>query len=283
MSSLTLPFSSLPFIFSPLPIISLSSKRVGYLPSSVVKQFTRSTSRTTISEGHTSFVPLSDTSSLLPIMNSNTVLSTNNTVSSWDSKRIKGIVFDMDGTLTCAGAIDFEAIRTRCGVPPGHDILAYIESLPDKEEQIRCSQILEEEETLGLQRMMLADGAYQLLDYIRNRSIPQALLTRNNDHAMYQTMKLLKGTEFFSPMLSRSFTPCKPHPAPLLHIAQQWGLASNHLLMVGDSIDDMMCGKQAGAQTCLIYTNKNCLIYQKALPYADITISSLTELQQLLP
>jgi hypothetical protein len=43
-------------------------------------------------------------------------------------RRLRAIVFDMDGTLTQPGSIDFAAMRARCGVPSGVDILHHISS-----------------------------------------------------------------------------------------------------------------------------------------------------------
>jgi hypothetical protein len=44
---------------------------------------------------------------------------------SGDRRRLRGIVFDMDGTVTVP-VINFKEMRARVGVPPGHDILDWV-------------------------------------------------------------------------------------------------------------------------------------------------------------
>ena len=68
----------------------------------------------------------------------------------------------------------------------------------------------------------------------------------------------------FHPIVTRDFRPPKPSPAGILHIAKAWGIdtsgASPHpetgkqlpLVMVGDSIDDIIAGYDAGALTVLV-------------------------------
>jgi phosphoglycolate phosphatase len=41
----------------------------------------------------------------------------------------------------------------------------------------------------------------------------------------------------------------KPHPAPILHIAQQFGVAGSELVVVGDGAQDVLAGRAAGART----------------------------------
>lgn len=56
-------------------------------------------------------------------------------------RSIRGVVFDMDGTLTVDGLIDFPALKRAAGCPPGVDVLAYLASLAGAErkkaEQVR--------------------------------------------------------------------------------------------------------------------------------------------------
>jgi phosphoglycolate phosphatase-like HAD superfamily hydrolase len=44
---------------------------------------------------------------------------------------------------------------------------------------------------------------------------------------------------------------------------------------VGDSIDDMVCGKLAGCRTCLLLTDENQKV--KDSEYVDIVVKSLSE------
>lgn len=47
-----------------------------------------------------------------------------------------------------------------------------------------------------------------------------------------------------------SFDSKKPHPDGLLHIIRTQGVSPGETLMVGDSRNDVLAGKQAGARTC---------------------------------
>lgn len=265
-------------------------------------------------------------------------LSVDMSESSFAPKRLSGCIFDMDGTITQPHAIDFKAMRARAGVPPGMDIIEYIDSLPDHHDHQPQTQVhhaaaahaagheqpshastvqgetaqghaagasagstlpghavltprqaamwaVEDEEHRGLQRMQLMPDAHTVLEHLRALGIPRALLTRNNAAAMEQTVTLfqlrhgwergLKGRPF-DIMLSREYRPCKPHPAPIHHIAERWGVHPSSLVMVGDHADDMQCGRAAGATTVLIGDDVG------AVPWADHVVGSLTELKELL-
>jgi len=68
----------------------------------------------------------------------------------------------------------------------------------------------------------------------------------------------------FHPIVTRDFRPPKPSPAGILHIAKAWNVDTNGaspdpksgkqlpLIMVGDSIDDIIAGYDAGALTVLV-------------------------------
>lgn len=63
----------------------------------------------------------------------------------------------------------------------------------------------------------------------------------------------------FAPIITRAFRPPKPSPAGILHIASAWDLSDggDSLIMVGDSIDDMLAGRRAGAATVLLVNDVN--------------------------
>jgi len=87
----------------------------------------------------------------------------------------------------------------------------------------------------------------------------------------------------FNPALSREFRPYKPDPAPLLHICSTWGIHPNEVMMIGDSPrDDIVCGKQAGAFTCLLdeTDQHDCGDHCHLKP--DFKVSSLVQVGSLL-
>lgn len=93
----------------------------------------------------------------------------------------------------------------------------------------------------------------------------------------------------FEPVLTRDFKPAKPSPAGIKHIAQGWGIADAAppnaerkipLIMVGDSIDDMIAGHDAGAVTVLLASaGKEELIEDSR---TDIVIHQLDQLVDVL-
>ncbi|CAI0436625.1 unnamed protein product [Linum tenue] len=89
----------------------------------------------------------------------------------------------------------------------------------------------------------------------------------------------------FSPALSREFRPCKPDPAPLLHICSEWGVQPDEVIMIGDSLqDDVVCGKRAGAFTCLLDEEGmySAADIAEVNLEPDFKVASLTEVQSIL-
>ncbi|OMO95306.1 HAD-superfamily hydrolase, subfamily IA, variant 1 [Corchorus olitorius] len=206
--------------------------------------------------------------------------------------RLRGVVFDMDGTLTVP-VIDFAAMykavlgddeykRIRAENPSGIDILHHIETWsPDK--QRRAYQVIADYEKQGLDRLQIMPGAAELCGFLDAKKIRRGLITRNVKEAVdlfHQRFGIM-----FSPALSREFRPYKPDPAPLLHICTTWEVQPNEVMMVGDSLkDDVVCGKRAGALTCLLdekgrYTSHD---FARLDAKPDFNVSSLNELFSLL-
>ncbi|TXG72455.1 hypothetical protein EZV62_001034 [Acer yangbiense] len=206
--------------------------------------------------------------------------------------RLRGVVFDMDGTLTVP-VIDFAAMyravlgeheykRIKAENPSGIDILHHIESWsPDK--QRRAYQAIADYERQGLDRLQIMPGAAELYGFLDSKKIRRGLITRNVKEAVDLFHQRFGIT--FSPALSREFRPYKPDPAPLLHICSMWQVQPSEVMMVGDSLkDDVACGKGAGAFTCLLdetgrYSPTD---FEKLDLKPDFTVSSLTEVYSLL-
>ena len=65
----------------------------------------------------------------------------------------------------------------------------------------------------------------------------RGLITRNALKSVEHFHAKLEAQPF-KPSLDRAFVPYKPHPAAILHICQEWGLAPGQVAMVGDSAKD---------------------------------------------
>ncbi|PIM98000.1 putative hydrolase (HAD superfamily) [Handroanthus impetiginosus] len=206
--------------------------------------------------------------------------------------RLRGVVFDMDGTLTVP-VIDFPAmyravlgegeyVKIKAENPCGIDILHQIEKWnPDK--QKRAYKIIADYEKQGLDRLQIMPGASELCGFLDSKNIRRGLITRNVKEAVdlfHQRFGMI-----FSPALSREFRPYKPDPAPLLHICSNWEVQPNEVMMIGDSLkDDVACGKRAGAFTCLLdetgrYDTPE---YQDVEFKPDFKVSSLVEVHSIL-
>ncbi len=167
-------------------------------------------------------------------------------------RRIRGIVFDMDGTLTVP-CIDFAEMRRRVGVHPTEgDILKIIHGWDEARQKEAYSAIAEIEEQ-ALRDMKVMAGAVELCQELDERNMPRAIVTRN----VMSSVDFFHDTHFplppFHPSLSREWQPYKPDPASLHFIAGQWKVESAELVMIGDSCrDDIGAGANAGATTILI-------------------------------
>ncbi|KAJ6826832.1 putative F-box/kelch-repeat protein [Iris pallida] len=205
--------------------------------------------------------------------------------------RLRGVVFDMDGTLTVP-AIDFLGMyravlgddryaELRASGDP-IDILHHIERWAPPEQQ-RAYDAIARFERDGLDRLQIMPGAMELCGYLDSNKIRRGLITRNVKDAV-DLFHQRFGMEFI-PALSREFRPYKPDPAPLLHICSAWNIPPSEVLMIGDSLrDDVGCGKRAGAFTCLLDETGR---YGPVESLADDTrpdfkVSSLNEVLSLL-
>ncbi|GBF95282.1 hypothetical protein Rsub_08313 [Raphidocelis subcapitata] len=162
---------------------------------------------------------------------------------------IRGVCFDMDGTLTVP-VIDFALMRRK------GDILDVINSWPE-EERARAYAAIAEIEAAALADMKLMPGLHELCEALDAAGVPRGLITRNVKssveyfHSNHLTSLNLSP---FEPAISRECAfPYKPSPAALLHVAESWGVAPSEVVMVGDSPkDDIVCGNRAGALTVLL-------------------------------
>ncbi|EMC92379.1 hypothetical protein BAUCODRAFT_78047 [Baudoinia panamericana UAMH 10762] len=208
--------------------------------------------------------------------------------------QLKGIIFDMDGTLCEPQNHMFGEMRSAIGIPKSVDILDHIHALPAEEQDAAFAKIQ------AIERRAMADqvpqaGLVSLMEYLDERGIKKGICTRNFDTPVNHLLSnhLPGHINPFAPIITRSFRPPKPSPAALLHIAHAWGITADAqvpetppqdrllpLVMVGDSVDDMAAGYDAGALTVLLRSpGKEDL---ESDDRTDVVISRLDQLIGLL-
>jgi HAD superfamily hydrolase (TIGR01549 family) len=162
---------------------------------------------------------------------------------------IRGIIFDMDGTITVP-YFDFTKIRAEANIGD-RDMLDYLREATGAEYE-RIHGILLKYEEAAISEAKLNTGAREVLDYLAEAGIPTALLTRNSRKSVEAVCRSLH--LHFDITVTREDGPHKPAPEPIWNIAKRWGIDPKDVLMVGDYKWDVMCADNAGIR-CALLTN----------------------------
>lgn len=186
----------------------------------------------------------------------------------------KGIIFDMDGTLTVP-LLNFKEIRREIGAPEGEDLAKLIESWPPERRQ-KAWQTIEKHEMHAVKNNCLQKGLENTLKRFEKNKIRLAIITRNTTRSTNALLEKLPVK--FHPVLTREFPHIKPAPEPVLHILDAWRLKPEECLMVGDYIHDIQSANAAGVSSCY-YKNPGVKHWDDD---ADFTVSSYRELEALV-
>ena len=187
---------------------------------------------------------------------------------------IKGVIFDMDGTIT-APYFDFLKIKEEAGIGDV-DMLDYLRSATDAEYD-RVHAVLMKFEEAGVANAKLNRGARTLLQFLARRKIPTALLTRNSRRSVEGVCRKLNLR--FDVTVTREDGPHKPAPEPIWRIAHGWGAKPAEVLVVGDYKWDVLCARNAGAPCALLINGDGEPEWAKD---ADFLITKLTEVIDII-
>ncbi len=124
-------------------------------------------------------------------------------------------------------------------------------------------------------------GAAATLKLLRSSGYQLACITNKQSRFTELLLKALGVYDDFAMILSGdTLARCKPDPLPLVHVGQQLNVAPAQMLMVGDSLTDVLTARAAGVDVvCVSYGYGQDI--HTATP--DQVIDSLSELIDLLP
>ena len=204
----------------------------------------------------------------------------------------------------------FRDMRTALSIPKEVDILTHITTLPPAAQPAAHASI-RAIETRYMRQQTPQPGLEALMTYLESRGVRKAICTRNFDGPVAHLLDSFLGGNGdphqaarsveeeavagvgawdgarFWPIVTRDFDPPKPDPAGILYIAKTWGLVSegeegdaSGLVMVGDSMDDMLAGRRAGAATVLLAHGDNGHVAGSGI--VDLVVRRLDELVGVL-
>ncbi len=183
-------------------------------------------------------------------------------------------IFDMDGTLTVPQH-DFDAIRAALDIPQNALILEHLAALPALEAKQKRQQLDALELDIARESQP-AMGLFKLLDTLRERAMPFAILTRNSADNAKASLAAIRAEHYFVDdlIVGRDEATPKPHPAGIELLARRLGHAPHLCAMVGDYRHDLQAGRSAGCHTVHV-----CHDGAATWPeFTDTTVNSLDHL-----
>jgi HAD superfamily hydrolase (TIGR01509 family) len=191
-----------------------------------------------------------------------------------NGRRVRGVVFDLDGTLVTA-RLDFEAMRREIGLPAGTPLLEAVEKMSPAERSA-AEEVLRCHEEAAALTAALNPGVGEFLAWLHQRGVRRAVLSRNMRAAVNTVLARCGLT--FELVLAREDAPYKPSPEGLWQICAAWGMRPDEVVMVGDYLYDVQAGRSAGTRTALV-------THGRSLPFAalaDLVIPSFEEIPDAL-
>jgi phosphoglycolate phosphatase len=99
-------------------------------------------------------------------------------------------------------------------------------------------------------RTVLYPGVAQTLETLAGRGVPMTVLSNKNVSLCRTLLETLGIERFFADVVGADSLPFrKPSPEPVLHLLRLFGVAPAGAVMIGDSINDVAAGRDAGVVT----------------------------------
>ncbi len=189
------------------------------------------------------------------------------------SKKIKAVIFDMDGTIT-EPLLDFPRIKSEIGIPPDRGLLESMSGM-DEAARGRAEEILLKHELSAAAASTLNTGVREALDEIAARGMKVAVLTRNCRRSV--EIVSAKHNLRFDSVVTREDSAPKPDPDGILLASRQMGVNPAECILVGDYEFDIRAGRAAGAITVLFSPDGRTFPCEP-----DFTITTMARLGEII-
>ena len=165
---------------------------------------------------------------------------------------LRGVIFDMDGTITVP-YINWKALRERVGAVPDKTIMQHIESLPPEQSRRANEELLKAELEAG-QKADANEGIVELVEYLRDRDLRLAVATNSHGEAMRTVLQRYRLA--FDVTLSRDDGEIKPSSFLIEKALEEMGLPAEEVVTIGDGRYDIEASERVGVR-CIYLTHGN--------------------------
>jgi HAD superfamily hydrolase (TIGR01549 family) len=192
---------------------------------------------------------------------------------------IKGIIFDLDGTLIRL-PINYEKIfeKLRILFDTKDEFKPLIPSIISKSNNDtvllqNAFDIICEEETKATNNFDIIDGTVDVLNYLKNQNFELCLVTMQCKNAAKLVLDKIQISKFFTSVITRDDS--NQRSEQIKKSFEKLSLIPENILMIGDRIHDVHSAKQVGCSAILFNKNKLNSFNESKV------ISKLSELKEI--
>ncbi|MBS7657812.1 MAG: HAD family hydrolase [Candidatus Bathyarchaeia archaeon] len=190
-------------------------------------------------------------------------------------KNIKGVIFDLDGTLINS-SINFIEMRERIinyfrnlkldfqssALTISELVEDTINKIKDEDTRERIheeiNKLMNEVELRSLTSVSSIKGVKETLKTLRVKGFKIGVLTRSCREYALKSLEKTCLIDFIDYLVARDDldTP-KPNPISVLKLIEKMELTTKEVLMVGDHVSDALCAKKAGVEFIGVLTGSS--------------------------
>jgi phosphoglycolate phosphatase len=182
--------------------------------------------------------------------------------------RIKGLIFDLDGTIIDNYEHYMENMLKRVGEEIGHPLslehardLWYSINAGSRDEVISRWGLDPDEfwsvfnKYENLEEKLRSTYLHNDALFLKALNMPKSIVTHTTYDHSDMLLKKVGMREYFNPIIScTEDTGFKPSPLPLIYCVVNMNLRADEVLFVGDTLSDLLAAKDAGIKN--VYINR---------------------------
>ena len=205
--------------------------------------------------------------------------------------KIKGLIFDLDGTIIDNNDAYMESMLQRVGHDLGRDLglthareLWYSIDAMSRDEVIRRWGIDPDEfwtvfnKYENLDEKLKSTYLHQDTSILKEIPLPKAIVTHTSYEHTDRLLELVGMRKFFHPIVAcTEDTGYKPSPLPLIYCVMDMKLDFDSVVYVGDTLSDLLAAKNAHIKS--VYINR----FNRPISYEpDYEIKDLNKLIDII-